>query len=483
MVRNGVMMQFFEWYLPNHGNLWKIIKNEASHLHKLGVTALWIPPAYKAISQENEGYATYDLYDLGEFRQKGTVRTKYGKKRDLKKMVSELHRYDINIYLDAVMNHKAGADYAERCLVKEVNPHQRHEYISGEYEIEGMTGFTFPGRRNNYSDFKWNKKCFSGLDYDKKTNRKGVFQIVEDGKTWNDGVDKENGNYDYLMFANLDFSNPEVVGEMNKWGIWVTKELNLDGMRLDAVKHIKNTFIKEFLETIRSEYGESFYAVGEYWTRNINILENYLNAVSYSFNLFDVPLHYNLFDASRLKRNYNLSTLLDNTLVTKHPELAVTFVDNHDSQKGCSLESEIEEWFKPSAYALILLMKDGYPCLFYGDYYGIRSKKSSIRTTLDLLMKIRRQYAFGEQINYFDHPGTVGLIRLGDDEYPGSGLALLISNGDDGKKNMYVGKNRAGECWFECSGDIRQEVVIDEKGYGTFYVNGGTFAVWVHTYS
>mgnify|MGYP002327397258 CR=1 FL=1 len=82
-MENGVMMQYFEWNLPNDGNLWKQLKEDASHLHEIGVTAVWIPPAYKADEQQDEGYATYDLYDLGEFDQKGTVRTKYGTKEDV----------------------------------------------------------------------------------------------------------------------------------------------------------------------------------------------------------------------------------------------------------------------------------------------------------------------------------------------------------------------------------------------------------------
>ncbi len=56
-----------------------------------------------------------------------------------------------------------------------------------------------------------------------------------------------------------------------------------------------------------------------------------------------------------------MRTLLDDTLVQKYPTLAVTFVDNHDSQRGSSLESQVKSWFKPLAYGLILLMKEGYP--------------------------------------------------------------------------------------------------------------------------
>ena len=105
-MENGVMMQYFEWNLPNDGKLWKQLREDASHLHEIGVTAIWIPPAYKADEQQDEGYATYDLYDLGEFEQKGTVRTKYGTKDELKEMIDELHKNKIAVYLDVVLNHK-----------------------------------------------------------------------------------------------------------------------------------------------------------------------------------------------------------------------------------------------------------------------------------------------------------------------------------------------------------------------------------------
>lgn len=106
-------MQYFEWNMPNDGDLWNQLKRDASHLHAIGITAVWIPPAYKALKQDDEGYGTYDLYDLGEFDQKETIRTKYGTKQQLQEMIDELHKNQVGVYLDAVMNHKAGADYTE----------------------------------------------------------------------------------------------------------------------------------------------------------------------------------------------------------------------------------------------------------------------------------------------------------------------------------------------------------------------------------
>lgn len=147
-MENGVMMQYFEWNLTNDGKLWKQLKEDASHLHEIGVTAIWIPPAYKADEQQDEGYATYDLYDLGEFEQKGTVRTKYGTKDELKEMIDELHKNKIAVYLDVVLNHKAGGDFTEKFMVVEVDPDQRNKALGKSYEIQGWTGYSFHGRKD-----------------------------------------------------------------------------------------------------------------------------------------------------------------------------------------------------------------------------------------------------------------------------------------------------------------------------------------------
>ena len=478
-MKNGVMMQYFEWNLPNDGKLWKQLCADAGHLHEIGITAVWIPPAYKADEQQDEGYATYDLFDLGEFYQNNTVRTKYGTKEELKSMISELHKYNISVYLDAVMNHKAEGDYTEKFIVREVDPEERNRDISDEFEIQSWTGYDFLGRADKYSSFKWHWYHFSGVGFDDIKRRSGIFRIIGENKNWSRGVDLEHGNYDFLMYNDLDLNHPAVITELNRWGVWVANELNLDGMRLDAIKHMDDKFIKQFIQWVRMNRGEDFYAVGEYWSGNLDTLNNYLEAVDKSIDLFDVPLHYSLYDASRKKKEYDMRNLLKDSLSVMHPELGVTFVDNHDSQKGSSLESEVEDWFKPSAYALILLMKDGYPCIFYGDYYGVNGKISNHRKTIDTLLKARHKYAYGHQVDYFDHAAIVGFVRLGDTDHLDSGLALLISNGEDGSKMMNVGTHRSGEIWYDLTGNVEYDILIDKYGYGEFAVKEDRFSVWV----
>lgn len=476
---NGVMIQYFEWNLADDGKHWERLKNDAAHLKEIGVSAVWIPPAYKGTFSGDVGYSAYDLWDLGEFNQKGTVRTKYGTKEELIDAINELHKYGINVYLDAVLNHKGGADETERFLAIEVDPENRNEEISEPKEIEGWTKFTFPGRNKKYSEFEWNHALFSGVDYDNLTGKNAIYKIAGENKGWAENVDSELGNYDYLMNADVDYSHPEVRNEIINWGKWVVNELNLDGFRMDAVKHISGDFIKEFLIEVRKVYGEEFYSVGEYWKGDLDTLKTYLENIGYETDLFDVGLHFNFHEASVEKENYDLTTILDNSIMLMDPIKAVTFVDNHDSQKGSALESEIESWFIPHAYAIILLSEKGYPCLFYGDYYGVGDNKSPHGWVIDKLLYVRRNNAYGEQINYFDDPNIIAFYRKGRENEINTGCVAILSNNEDGEKAIEIGKDRIGQVWEEVTGSGFEDVVIDEEGNAAFRVEGQKIAVWV----
>ena len=207
----------------------------------------------------------------------------------------------------------------------------------------------------------------------------------------------------------------------------------------------------------------------------------YLNDVDYNLNLFYVTLHYNFFQASQKGNNYDLTKILDNTLVSLNPLNVVTFVDNHDSQKGQSLESWVEDWFKPIGYSIILLGKDGYPCIFYGDYYGIgeNDEVPGKKDMLDPLLIARKNFSYGEQIDYFDHPNIIGWIRKGDEEHRDSGIAVVISNGAEGIKNMSFGKEASGRSFYDITGNRKEIITLDEQGSGNFAVQGGSVSVWV----
>ena len=475
---NGTMMQYFEWYLPNDGTLWNKISTESSNLKNAGITALWIPPAYKGSSSSDVGYGAYDLYDLGEFNQKGTVRTKYGTKAQLQSAIQSAHNAGLQVYGDVVLNHKLGADTTETFNAVEVSSSNRSQQTSDEYTIQAWTDFEFPGRGNTYSSFKWHWYLFDGIDWDQSRSLSRVYKTS--GHQWDWEVDTENGNYDYLLGADIDMDNPDVVNELKTWGKWYTNTLNLDGYRLDAVKHIKFSFYSDWLNYQRTQTGKSLFTVGEYWSPYLSSLQNYISKTNRSMSLFDVPLHLNFYNASSGGGNYDMRNLQNGTLAGTDPTLAVTFVDNHDTEPGQALQSFVQTWFKPLAYTFILTREQGYPCVFYGDYYGIPSQGiASMKSKLDKLLAARKNYAYGTQHDYFDDANIIGWTREGDTEHAKSGLAALITDGVGGSKWMYVGTKFAGKVFYDYTGNRTDTVTINSDGWGEFKVNGGSNSVWV----
>lgn len=164
---NGIMYQGFEWYLPADASLWNKLKAEAKNLKESGITAIWLPPAYKgANGREDVGYAVYDLYDLGEFDQKGSIPTKYGTIAEYLEAVKALKEQGIYVMADIVLNQRIGADEVEEVLVIPENENNRVQDIGGEKKIKAWTKFTFPGRKGKYSDYIWSCKDFDGADWD-----------------------------------------------------------------------------------------------------------------------------------------------------------------------------------------------------------------------------------------------------------------------------------------------------------------------------
>ena len=340
------------------------------------------------------------------------MRTKYGTKAEYIDAIAHAHKNGIEILADTVLNHKGGADGTEWLKAVKVDPDDRNNKISDEYEIKAWTKFTFHGRNNKYSNFKWNWRHFDGVDWDENKKESDIFEFTGLGKGWDEGVDDENGNYAYLMFTDIDVSSPVVYDELLKWALWYIEIAQLDGFRLDAVKHMDFEFYKRFINDIRNIAKKQLFTVGEYWSTELDVLKGYIEDTDHTLNIFDISLHYNFVKAANEKDNYDLRDLMSNTLISCYPENSVTFVDNHDTQPGQSLESWVDNSFKLQAYTFILTRQEGVPCIFFGDYYGIPNNDiPPLKDELDKLLKVRRDFAYGWQRDYFDDAHIVGWTR------------------------------------------------------------------------
>ena len=480
-MQNQTLIQYFHWYYNEPDNLWVKAAKEADNLKKLGITTVWFPPANKGShGGYSVGYDSYDLYDLGEFDQKNHVNTKYGSKAEYLTAIQQLHENQIGVLADVVFNHKAGGDELETIMVRKVNEENRTEFISEEMEIEAWTKFIFPGRNGQYSDFIWDHQCFTGVDWAQNLNESAIFSVQNEyGESWENVPSNELGNYDYLMFNDIDYRNKAVKQELKNWGKWFYETTNIDGFRLDAVKHISSDFLIEWMDEMKRSCGKDFFFVAENWNiAEVEELAEYIELTGGRTQLFDSLLHHNFYLASEGGKEYNLAAIFDKTIVQRNPTMAVTFVDNHDSQPLQALESFIDFWFRPLAYAMILLREGGIPCVFYTDMYGATyeddGKQVELISLKELkeLLTIRANLAYGKQIDYLDHPNCIGWTRA-------EGIAVLMSNGEDGFKEMEVGSAFSGKTFVDALGNRQEEVIINEHGKGEFFCNGVSVSVWI----
>jgi alpha-amylase len=173
-----------------------------------------------------------------------------------------------------------------------------------------------------YSSMNYHWQHFSGTDYNARDGKNAIYKIAAPGKDWAKDVSQENGNYDYLMFADLDYSHPEVQQDVLKWAEWIGTQLPLSGLRLDATKHYSVEFQKTLINHIRRTVGADWFIASEFWSGDCRELLKYLEKMDHSVSLVDVPLVNRLSAISRTE-GADLRLIFEGTLVKYKPQHAV----------------------------------------------------------------------------------------------------------------------------------------------------------------
>ncbi|KAF2636864.1 glucan 1,4-alpha-maltohexaosidase precursor [Massarina eburnea CBS 473.64] len=522
MHDNPTIFQSFEWDLPNDQKHYKRLLGILPSLHYIGITSLWLPPACKAGNSTGNGYDVYDLYDLGEFEQRGSRSTKWGSKEDLMALAGKAEELKVDLYFDAVLNHRCGGDAKQTVWAVEIDPDDHLEELCSPKEVEVWLQFHFPGRGGKYSWTQYDWHMFNASDWDDRSQKHAIWRITNEGKNWAKDVSKEWGNGDYLMFNNMDYTNGALREDVNNWGVWVAKELRLGGFRLDAIQHFSQAFSSDWIHHVRHHVDRDVFVVGEYWNNSVRILTEYLKNSPPDLHLYDAPLLHNLSHLSWSPMP-DLRVVFEYTLVQLRPQNAVTLVMNHDTQKGQVMDTPIHHDFVSLAYSLILFRQDGYPCVFYGDMYGTSEPHPSppkCYGKLADLVLARKLYAYGEQVDHFEDAHCIGWVRKGlptshHESSRNAGMAVVMRWSGQGHESPYrvpsllrkpywmrritslkvkfgigqsrnvhqirmnVGAQHAGEVWTDLLGWSSEKVCITPDGYGVFTCNENSVAVFV----
>ena len=423
----GLMLQGWAWDTPDDGSYWQTAAGRAAEWADLGFTEVWLPPACKGNGgAADSGYALYDLWDLGAFDQKGSVRTKYGTEQQYIDCVAALAGAGLKPLADIVLNHRMGADETEAFLVQRVCKDDRLREEGEPFEVQGWTKYTFPGRGSERSDFQWRWYHFTAIDAaaDHELDDDAIYRIAELG--FADDVGEDAANADFLMGCDVALCKPDVAEHLIGWGKWFLAHTHIQGFRVDASKHMSASFQSRFIQAMRDDARAELPAVCEFATPDLDEVLAFIEETDGRLRCFDFPLKYKMLAAANAGGACDLRALADDTLMTRCPEQAVTFVDNHDSEPA--QHPDAPEWiadgFKPLCYAYILLREAGTPCVFVQDLDG------PLGGVLRRLIELRRDFGFGEQRDFAPEPQRIAWLRAGTDDHPGAMVVVLNAAGD-----------------------------------------------------
>ncbi len=386
----GVLLQAFYWDCPKlenaEYNWWQYVKSKIPAIKKAGFTAIWLPPPSKAASTPSMGYDVYDYFDVGEFNQKGSVRTWFGSKNELIDLISFAHENGLQVYADIVLNHNSGGDEQE---VNPINNSKR------------WTKFTPKSEK-----FWRNWKCFHPSPYERYDN--SPFGDMPD----------------------LCHRNPQVFGYILKYIRWLAEDIGFDGYRYDFVKGY-GSWMATSIQDLRVKKNDQYttlFGVGECWDEYAVINDWLTQTNMLSDNpacAFDFPLHYRLKDLCDTY-GYSLKNLaLPGTLQSDNPINAVTFVDDHDTAHEEPIIND-----KILAYAFVLT-HEGYPCVLWQDYFNYQLAKEGTQNGIDALIKIHEENAGG---------GT-SILYVDDDLY------IMQRDGINNQEGLIFVLNNRGDAW------------------------------------
>jgi alpha-amylase len=391
LVRPGYLARF-------QGGDWRGITEHLDYIKDLGTTTLWISPIVKNVETDADvdsyhGYWAQDLTKLNPH---------FGDLADLRRLTARAHELGLKIVLDIVTNHMGQLFFYDTNL--NGNP---DVYIGGSGALPVVSSRSDLSRITEY-DPDWDPigvQAFTSLGpagrapliffQDAKINRVPPAGILGTARAYH-GFGRVL-NYDDERQRTLgDFPGglkdvatevPEVRAQLiEDYARWI-ELVDLDGFRIDTVKHVEHSFWSEFATAIRqrlkAQNKNRFLMFGEAFDGNDELLGSFtqdrmLDSVFYFsqyYQVFRDVFHFARDPAlqkgtrqiadlwGNRRKNYRDVPQPDGIGIAPSHAL-VNFMDNHDVARFLFSANGDREILRN---ALTLLMtEEGIPCLYYG---------------------------------------------------------------------------------------------------------------------
>ncbi|KAK4112388.1 glycoside hydrolase family 13 protein [Canariomyces notabilis] len=295
------------------GGTWKGLMNKLDYIQDMGFTAIQISPVVKNIEEHTSvgdayhGYWSQDNYALNEH---------FGTEQDFEDLVAEVHKRDMLLMLDVVVNNMAQA------FDNVVPP--KLDY----------------SKFNPFNDEKYFHPYCNVTDWEDPENYQNCWF------------------YPYgVALADLNTESDAVSDELNSWVKGLVANYSIDGIRIDAAKHVNDEFLPKFVEA------SGVFALGEVLTgltqdmcryQTLGLLPGMPNYLEY----------YPLLEAFNGGTFENVTRIRDEAATGCNDTLALgSFIENHDMPRFASRTEDLALAKNAMTY---ILLTDGIPTVYQG---------------------------------------------------------------------------------------------------------------------
>ena len=375
---SGVMLQGFSWDSYNESQ-WKVLEKQADEL-KNYIDLVWLPQSGKCLeTTQVMGYMPYYYFNQN---------SSFGSEAELRSLITKFKAAGIGAIADVVINHR---------------------------NTEGW--YTFPA------------ETYKGVTYQMQST--DICKNDDGGTTATqaatDGVSLSQNNDEGTDFGgcrDIDHKSENVQKVIKAYLKYLKDDLGYTGFRYDMVKGFDGSHVADYNDATGVEY-----SVGEYWDGNDKI-ESWINRTNKKSAAFDFQFRYNVRDAVNGAANGKVTKSSDWSKLNSNDNLmhdanyrryAVTFVENHDTQKRS--ESEQNDPLRKDTIAAnaYMLAMPGTPCIFQPHWNAYKSE-------IKEMIAARKYAGITNMSNYANKQSKKTLYV---NEVTGTKHKLLVAVGND----------------------------------------------------
>lgn len=313
-----------------HGGDFKGIENHLDYIQNLGITSIWITPAYDndGGQQAYHGYSATNMYQPDPH---------FGTVADFQHLIEAVHARHMKFVLDTVPNHVGAA----------------HPWAKDPPMPDWFHGTVAQHDR-----------------------AKGDFVSLPDPHAdWQEQKDVTEGWFADVL-PDLNQENPVVAQYLVQNAIWWIETGALDGLRIDTFPYVGRAFWQQFNGELHQLYPR-LTSVGEVFNPDPTIVSFFAGGVSRNgidtqlWTPFDFPTYFAV--RAVLSHKDPVSHFEDvwrQDRLYPHPERLVPFIGNHDTVRFLSLPGMTVADLK-LAFGVVLTMR-GMPQIYYGDEIAMR---------------------------------------------------------------------------------------------------------------